>query len=338
MRYLNYIIKIIVLLLGFTSNAQVLFHETFDTYPVGPITTDDKNLTPGYGGWVVYSYADRNKNNTYDVTPEVGRGNVFVTGSLNKYPGQGSGVKLMRFDILDIWQKRTAGNNIFLFEYDAWLAPNIAIEGFNNGFALESKNLSTKYLFEMSSYGIPFKSDRTETNNGLMFTYYKLGSPKVVTVPLGVNNTRMYENFPYGRWFTVKLYIEYFYEMGVKTGAKVHLFVPDLYILKSATLEVFEDVEILNLESGSAEEYHTIAKYDNIKITALKQMPDLKASVNELISQKFTIYPNPASNLVTITNNDNLSVQQITIYDMAGKQISTHTFNTEANVQLNVEN
>ena len=38
-----------------------------------------------------------------------------------------------------------------------------------------------------------------------------------------------------------------------------------------------------------------------------------------------------------ITNNENMLVQQVTVYDIVGKQLSTQTFNNQAEIQLNVE-
>lgn len=42
--------------------------------------------------------------------------------------------------------------------------------------------------------------------------------------------------------------------------------------------------------------------------------------------------------MVTITNNESMLVEQVTIYDSIGKQLSTQTFNNQTEIQLNVEN
>ncbi len=60
-------------------------------------------------------------------------------------------------------------------------------------------------------------------------------------------------------------------------------------------------------------------------------------STNEQLSAKFNIYPNPATNVVNITNNENMLVNQVTVYDISGKQLSMQSFNNEAEIQLNVE-
>jgi len=82
----------------------------------------------------------------------------------------------------------------------------------------------------------------------------------------------------------------------------------------------------------------TTTRFDNINISAQNTVPVVTVSVNEHLSSQFNLYPNPATNVVNITNSENMLVQQITIYDIAGKQLNTQTFNNQAEIQLNVEN
>src|SRR5690606_23470878 len=78
-------------------------------------------------------------------------------------------------------------------------------------------------------------------------------------------------------------------------------------------------------------------KYDNIKITALNAVPPHILSAESFLAQKFNLYPNPATNVVTITNSENLLVQQIAVYDTTGKLITTENYNNKTEIQLNVE-
>src|SRR5690606_39429125 len=81
-----------------------------------------------------------------------------------------------------------------------------------------------------------------------------------------------------------------------------------------------------------------VNKYDNIKITALKSVPAYVLNNENFLVNKFNIYPNPASNLVNITNNENMYVKEVAVYDTTGKLISTQNFNEQTEIQLNVEN
>src|SRR5690606_26410225 len=82
----------------------------------------------------------------------------------------------------------------------------------------------------------------------------------------------------------------------------------------------------------------TVVKYDNIKLTALPSVPNYILSANEIVSAKFNMYPNPATNLVNITNSENMLVEQVTVYDSTGKQLTTQSFNNQTEIQLNIEN
>jgi len=81
-----------------------------------------------------------------------------------------------------------------------------------------------------------------------------------------------------------------------------------------------------------------IKKLDNIKITALNAVPPHILSVNTILAESFNLYPNPATNVVNITNSENHLVNQVVIYDVAGKELSTQTFNNKSEILLNVEN
>jgi len=81
-----------------------------------------------------------------------------------------------------------------------------------------------------------------------------------------------------------------------------------------------------------------VNKLDNIKITALKAVPPYILSTENFLAEKFNVFPNPANNVVNITNNENMFVKEVTVYDTTGKQLSTQSFNNEAEIQLNVEN
>ena len=70
----------------------------------------------------------------------------------------------------------------------------------------------------------------------------------------------------------------------------------------------------------------------------MQTLPSYILSANEQLATKFNLYPNPATNVVNITNTDNLFVEKATVYDIAGKEIKNQTFTNETNIQLNVEN
>ena len=96
-------------------------------------------------------------------------------------------------------------------------------------------------------------------------------------------------------------------------------------------------VDIIRMELSISNTTYTNAllRMDDFKISALPSLPFL--DTNNYVSDKFNLYPNPATNLVNITNSENMSVRQVEIYDLAGKLINTQHFNNETEIQLNIE-
>lgn len=58
--------------------------------------------------------------------------------------------------------------------------------------------------------------------------------------------------------------------------------------------------------------------------------------VNQFLSDKFSTYPNPATNLVTISNNDNILLTNIIVTDINGRTVKTMKINNLSEVQINV--
>ena len=153
----------------------------------------------------------------------------------------------------------------------------------------------------------------------------------------------------FNAWYRVIIYLDYdnkkIYFQIPNAGSKV--FAGDF--LKSTNLSnIIEDFHPVNiylyntahreLPAGAYNAIHS--KYDNIKITALNAVPPevIALSVDDVLSEKFKLYPNPATDIVNITNSENMFVEQVAVYDASGKQLNAQTFNNEAAIQLNLEN
>src|SRR5690606_8212861 len=68
-------------------------------------------------------------------------------------------------------------------------------------------------------------------------------------------------------------------------------------------------------------------KIDNINISAQNTTPTL--SIRDYISNKYTIFPNPATDIVTISNDENIGIKQIKLLDISGKIIEEAFFNNQ---------
>ena len=58
-------------------------------------------------------------------------------------------------------------------------------------------------------------------------------------------------------------------------------------------------------------------------------------STNEISENKFSIYPNPASNHINLKNIDNISNYTVSIFDLFGKKIIYNLINPE---YINISN
>lgn len=59
-------------------------------------------------------------------------------------------------------------------------------------------------------------------------------------------------------------------------------------------------------------------------------------STDEFLASKFSVYPNPANNVVNIANGENMMVNKVTVTDLNGRTVKNVSFDNVANVQVNV--
>ena len=100
-----------ITLLFFNSvNAQLLWSEDFDTYPVGNIGTDITGTVPGYGNWYTEIVNGNGTIADFKIISEPNKGNVINIIEANP----SSRLKRVYKRDLDVfWNQKTAGNNIF---------------------------------------------------------------------------------------------------------------------------------------------------------------------------------------------------------------------------------
>ena len=288
---------------SFLANAQVLFSEDFNSYPAGHLNNDYTGTTAGQGGWV----ADRHPSSivTAMVTPETGKGNVLNIITNHTSPTTDSGITILQKDIDLLWNNRTAGNNVLKMEYEVYGTGSF---------------LAAAGLLDVTS---PYLTFRFQANG----PYYIQVNPSTIGQYL-----KQYDatTFPYNMWIKAELFIDY-------NTKKCYFYLPTLNL--SRVDDFYSVILGDNIYlSGFYLKPGSVVKYDNIKLSALPTVPAYILSANEMVSATFNMYPNPATNVVNITNTQNILVEQITVYDMAGKQLNTQSFNNESEVQLNIEN
>lgn len=293
------IILVITLLTLSSVNAQVLFSDDFNSYTIGPF----QNHTNGWQ--VTGSYND------VRIVSEPNRGNVLAWG-WNATPNNlFSLASCVQSGILKEYDERDVGNDVLKLEFEFYSRE------FTNNLAEQLQSsvgfTSTDYYFKCSVNA-----------NGSMID-------SSATHPANYN--KAYNN----SWVKVEVYFEYF---ALTDSWEIHTYIP---LLKYWGIQKRPELAEQDIYIGfgvykPVQSYSgAIIKYDNIRLSAVPNRPAF-ANVNEWISSKFNVYPNPTTNVVNITNSENMLVNQITIYDVTGKQLSTKNFNNETEIQLNVEN
>src|SRR5690606_5133652 len=220
------------------------------------------------------------------------------------------------------WSHRTTGNNILKYECEFYLAfeegfpapPNLGI-----GFSRIESNETIKvalttidFFYQGSTHEIWGEASGT-------------GPLKLPAIPLTA-----------WKWTKIIIYVDYitgyvYFEIpSVNTAYKSNNPLP------SHRLKVFNLLRltfISDVASNNGNRLPNFVKFDNFKISAVNTLP---LSLKKLAATTFTIFPNPVTDVVTITNSENIGVEQIEIFDISGKKVQSQNFSKESEVQLNM--
>ena len=287
------------------ATAQVLFTENFDNLTLGALSTDPTGATSGQNGW----YVEETTGGTeIVVVAEPGRGNVLNVKPTNP-AGNNFGARFRQKDIDALWNSRNAGNDILVLQFEYYFAVG------TTSFASFMGFLRNNAVFTMIN----------QSNGQLNFSYQKTsaGAGGLGTVT-SVNNTNA--------WISVEIFVDY------STG-NMYLYIPVLSILESYAFSHNDIPDTLEFRYG-----HMIppnnpnvgGKFDNIRISALQTLPAY-LGIDDFISSKFNVFPNPVIDMVTISNAENIGIDEITVYDVNGRIIKSQEGKTANEIQLNIE-
>jgi len=318
----KYLLFIIPFLFLNTLTAQVLYTENFDSLTLGDLGTDVTGQTPGQGGW----YTTGATNAQYAIITEPNKGKALSLFTNN--PQQDQQFYAEKQNLNTLIDQRTTGNNVIKIEIDFYTGSKSSVR---NG-----SNISTISLF----FDPP--QNYTKPDQELIeFNFSHNVGAFLVRVFDGQNFPLKVSQFlTFDTWYQLIFYLDY-------TNKKGYFEIPGTNIsgngdfltqvVNPADFKLSKmglSMSVSDLTSTTKREQ----RYDNIKITALKAVPPHLLSADNFLAEKFNLYPNPATNIVNITNSENRLVNQVEIYDVTGKLINTQNFNNEAEIHLNVEN
>src|SRR5690606_11361523 len=234
-------------------------------------------------------------------------------------------------DLSTFMSQRTTGNNVIKFEIDYY----------------------TGTQYNIPDRGVPNTEINLLSNNkgvSLVRFYNRLAQYNYIQgyVPNGSGGTNHIIEFnntdltlPNDTWGSFIVYLDYNNKKAYLETAFLNKDIVADFLDQSTSNNLIEDFKpssIVLYSNATLYAPQMVHKFDNIKVTALKDVPPNILSSNEQLATKFNIFPNPASNVITITNNENIGVEQIQVFDISGKAVQSHIFNNENQVQLNVAN
>ncbi|MEG0916492.1 MAG: T9SS type A sorting domain-containing protein [Myroides sp.] len=300
--------------------SQVLYTESFDNHSVGNLGTDVTGKIPGQWGWYTSSFYTQ-ANSFFTIVNEIGRGKVL---DLSTGFTDGEMLQAWKTNLHTFMANRAAGNDVIMFEYDFYTGP--LLHGNGGGYA----------SIRLYSIGDP-NSTMNQPEQLINLNFDK---------KRGFSDIDPNQNPHFNTWVKFVFYLDY-------PNKKVYIHLPFFNIVTShdflkhiTSTNLIQDYPLSNIvldvivsKGANDPQIYSRNRYDNIKITAINAVPPsvITLSTNKHLAAKFNLYPNPATNVVNITNAENMLVNQVTVYDIAGKQLSSQNFANESQIQLNVE-
>jgi len=321
----------------FTANlsvAQLLYTEDFESYNTGIFSTDHTGATPAQGGW--YTIAAQGTPllppsvNHFKVMSEPNKGKVFkllkettATAHVN------SRACLYRTDLNTHWQQRNPGNNVLKLTFDIYTEASLTYRQRLNVCLYNTKEEAlVNFQYILADFC-------TDHFGSIGVHRQRHSAVPSGSIPLGIT-------LPAHSWVTIEMYIDY-------DNDRVHFSIPSLnhtvavntaYPLFLTEGGEYDDnpVKLMIMNSIIAYSDDTIMglKIDNINLSAQNFTPTV--GVDGFISSKFNVFPNPATDVVTITNNENIGIEEILMYDINGKTVKEQKGKTENEIQLDVSN
>ena len=275
--------------------SQVLQSENFDSYTLGDVGTDVTGATPGQGCY----YTANGTNASYQIVSETTGKSLQITGSATA-----SGSRFMWKDgLITAWAGRTSGNDVINIEYDLF-----------TGGTTTSKNRQNLYLYNAAGdkvlVGLSFVAE-TKTLLGVCYLD-NAGTLGNYSLNLGASPIVLTAN----QWVRIGMSFN-------KTTGEVFWKGPGFYGSFDGAAIGVDPAEIdyiMSFGTGNAAAY--TSRFDNLvswanNVENLLGNSDFEATNLDLIS----LYPNPTSSILNISNNNNFNIKNISITDINGRVV-----------------
>lgn len=285
-------------------NAQQLYFEDFESCFVGNVGTDTKGMIEGQAGLLTKITGKLSGSNSdFRIENDPLRGNVLVIESgIRQKLKEKMERQVIKPKLDSLWNKRDTANNVLMYEY----------------FIYTHKKIK-------------------QANWKVQTIASAVDGCKLSNIPFDGFTKKMEDLIlPENSWIKVITYVDY------RTNEIFHQ-IPSLnydaqakYRLSFFPIEEHKINKLTFTLLGNDEyEKGYLVKYDNIRVSAINSLPNF-LNLNTINSSKFNIYPNPVNDIVTIINKENISVEEIIVYNLNGKMIQNVKFNQSTELQVDI--
>lgn len=330
------LLSVATLFASFAINAQALTNQNFNDLTAGDLSADLTGAAAGQGGWIVAT-AGAATTDFQIVNLGTGDNGLLLTSEAGVTAG-GANVRYALQDLTSSWTNRTAGNDKIVCSYE---------------FFTGTANANTNANFNARLYnsaggmivGFTYNNFTKILKGQALLNTATAGTPGVYNFNLktGGANLVLTDN----TWYQFTVIFDKatgdIYFVGSHpdfAGGKV----PGGTTAGNTTASAGKDVgefAFYNFTSAASTTTGAPANaasqeflIDNVFVRA---QADLSLSVKEnVVAAQFSVFPNPANNVVNIANADNILVNKVTVTDLNGRTVKNVSFDNVSNVEVNV--
>lgn len=324
--------NLLLLLIASSSSfvyAQVLQSENFNALTVGNISTEITGTVPGQGNYLFFA-----NNGTAPTTSTnadvsnaqiVSGGNASLGLQLEGPDGDKGSRYLWQSGFSTIWASRTTTNNIIELELDI-----------NPGDGTStSRNTFGAYIFNAAGNVVAGFNVRAATRELFLVAY---------STPTG-NPVGNY-NYTLAAAPGIQLPASTWSRIGVsynKTTGQVRIkgpgiAEPGLTLNGSATGTDPDEIDFISFSGNTTAAPNLSSStmvMDNLQVKA--SSTDTLLGLNQIANDEdFSVFPNPATNLVSISSTSNSSINNVEMFDINGRIIKSIPLDNLSNVDITI--
>jgi len=322
---------LLLFILPFFSNAQVLLSDNFEALNVGNISTVINGATAGQGSYYLYS-----SNGTAPTTTTnagvtnaqiVSNGNASKGIQLEGPNGDFGSRFVWKNGLPAVWTSRTAGNEIIELELD--INPGAG--------TTSSRNVFGAYIFNSAGDRVLAGFTVTAATRELVLVAYSTPTAN----PVG--------NYSYGLAAApgVILPANTFSRIGISynvTTGQTRIKAPGitaagLTLTGSSAGTSPAEVDFVAFSGHTTALPNTLSStmvMDNLIVRASAADSLLQNDTFDLATANFSVSPNPANDFITVSNSDNILVNSISVTDLNGRVVKQNAYSNVSNVQVNI--